>query len=221
MGVLSMRRRGAGEKGSKYLMTAKSNPEVFPICVAQGWCGADGMTYEDAANVTDIGTVFRSNANITHFEEFQYFGVTSIAQYAFSSCTNLEVIKLPNSITTIGTYAFYSSNNLKIITLPDSLEILRNRVLARCGSLLYVDIPASVTSIYAGVFTYNGSNNTNIQYIKVYPITPPSIAASGTDKILDGTNNCPVYVPDESVSAYKTAWSDVAGRIKPLSEFVQ
>ena len=56
-------------------------------------------------------------------------------------------------------------------------------------------------------------------YIKLYPTTPPSIVVSGTNKILDGTNDCPIYVPDESVEAYITAWSDVASRIKPLSAF--
>jgi hypothetical protein len=60
-----------------------------------------------------------------------------------------------------------------------------------------------------------------MQYIKLYPTTPPSIIASTGYKILDGTNNCPVYVPDASVNAYKTAWSDVASRIYPLSEFVE
>ena len=86
---------------------------------------------------------------------------------------------------------------------------------------MYLDIPASVTSISAVAFLYGSSNNGSMQYIKCLPTTPPSIVASGTNKILDGTNNCPVYVPDASVNAYKTAWSDVAGRIKPLSEFVE
>lgn len=198
MTALTMRRRGAGEKKSKYLMTAESNPEVFPICVAQGWCSSEGMTYEEAAAVTNVSTYFQRNRDITHFEEFQYFGITSLVTYAFWKATNLEVIKLPNSVTSIDGRAF-----------------------AQCDSLLYLDIPASVTSISAVAFLYGSSNNGSMQYIKCLPTTPPSIVASGTNKILDGTNNCPVYVPDASVNAYKTAWSDVAGRIKPLSEFVE
>ena len=58
-----------------------------------------------------------------------------------------------------------------------------------------------------------------MEYIKVYATTPPSIVAATGYKILDGTNDCPIYVPDESVEAYITAWSDVASRIKPLSAF--
>lgn len=197
MSILTMRRRGAGAKGSKYLMTTKSNPQVFQICLDNGWCSAEGMTYEDARKVTSYAsTTFQKNNGITHFNEFQYFGVTSIVVYSFWQDKNLKVIKLPNNVTTINSRAF-----------------------AQCDSLLYIDIPASVTSISAGAFIYNASNNGSMQYIKCMPTTPPSIVAASTDKILDGTNNCPIYVPDESVEAYITAWSDVADRIKPLSAF--
>lgn len=198
MSILSMRRRSVGAKKSNYLMTATSNPEVFAICLAQGWCSADGMTYEEAAAVTNISDYFNSNNKIVHFDELKYFGITSIPNYAFFRDTKLKVIKLPNTIT-----------------------VINGRAFSQCDSLLYLDIPASVTSISASAFIYGSSNNGSMQYIKCMPTTPPSIVASGTNKILDGTNNCPVYVPDESVNAYKTAWSDVEDRIFPLSEFVE
>ena len=177
-------------------MTMESNPQVFQICLDKGWCSAEGMTYQDARKVTNISDYFNANNNITHFEELEYFGITSIPNYAFFRDTKLKVIKLPNTITAINGRAF-----------------------SQCDSLLYLDIPASVTSISASAFIYGSSNNGSMLYIKLYPTTPPSIVVSGTNKILDGTNNCPVYVPDESVEAYITAWSDVADRIKPLSAF--
>ena len=200
MSILSMRRRAvqSGSPAITYLILEKDNKPVYKVCVDNGLCGAEGMTYEEAAAITNIRDYFQRNNSITHFEELQYFGITSIAVYAFWQDTNLEVIKLPNSVTSIG-----------------------NRAFAQCGSLLYIDIPSSVTSISAGAFLYGSSNNGSMQYIKCMPTTPPSILASGTNKILDGTNNCPVYVPDSSVAAYKTAWSDVASRIYPISEFVQ
>ena len=199
--MILINRRRAAQSGSPvitYLILEEDNKPVYDKCVEQGWCGVEGMTYEQAAAVTNISTYFQRNNSITHFEELQYFGITSIEVYAFWQDTNLEVIKLPNSLTTIGSRAF-----------------------AQCDSLLYIDIPASVTSISAGAFTYNASDNGSMQYIKCMPTTPPSIVAASTNKILDGTNNCPVYVPDASVNAYKTAWSDVASRIYPLSEFIE
>lgn len=47
-------------------------------------------------------------------------------------------------------------------------------------------------------------------------VTPPSL---GSNSYL--TKLTTVYVPDESVSAYKSAsvWSGIAAKIKPLSEY--
>ena len=195
-----MRRRSAHSSSPAitYLITERDNKPVYDKCVEHGLCGVDGMTYEQAAAVTNISDYFNANNNIIHFKELEYFGITSIPTYAFFRDTKLKVIKLPNTITAINGRAF-----------------------SQCNSLLYLDIPASVTSISTSAFTYQSSNNGSMQYIRCMPTTPPSIVVSGTNKILDGTNNCPVYVPDASVNAYKTAWSDVASRIYPLSEFVE
>lgn len=43
--------------------------------------------------------------------------------------------------------------------------------------------------------------------------TKPPILYSA---VFDGTNNCPIYVPAESVEVYKTAWSGYADRIQPI-----
>ena len=49
------------------------------------------------------------------------------------------------------------------------------------------------------------------------PTTPPTL---GGTSIFDNMNNNPIYVPDNSVTAYQTAqyWSEYASRIKPISE---
>ena len=49
------------------------------------------------------------------------------------------------------------------------------------------------------------------------PVTPPIMSNTSS---LTSTNNCLIYVPDESVNAYKTAtnWTTVASRIHPISE---
>jgi hypothetical protein len=188
-----MRRRSVVEKKSKYLMTAESNPEVFTICLAQGWCSAEGMTYEEAAAVISIPNDSFSNKGLIHFREFKFFSVTDL------------------------TYTFFRNTNLQFIELPSTLTRISHSTFAQCN-LAYLDIPENVATISTSAFN-NG--NRSMQYIIVRRTTPPSIQVSGSYKILDSTNNCPVYVPDESVNAYKTAWSDVASRIKPLSEFVQ
>jgi hypothetical protein len=194
--MMLINRRRAAQSGSpapNYLMTATSNPEVFPICVEQGWCSAEGMTYEEAAAVTSIPSNLFENKGLIHFREFKYFSVTDLV-YTFNRNTTLQFIELPNTLTRIS-----------------------NSTFAQCN-LAYLDVPENVATISTSAFN-NG--NRSMQYIIIRRTTPPSIQTSGSYKILDGTNNCPVYVPDASVNAYKTAWSDVASRIYPLSEFVE
>ena len=47
--------------------------------------------------------------------------VTSIGDYAFCSCENLETVKLPESIISIGASAFSNCANLRLINIPSSV----------------------------------------------------------------------------------------------------
>lgn len=207
-----MRRRGAVEKKSKYLMTEASNPEVFAICLAQGWCSSDGMTYEDAANISNIGVVFRNNKDIKTFEELKFFGITTLPNNCFWGCSNLTSIKLPAGITSVGNYAFRETA-ITSVSLPNIVTI-GDYAFYNCTELLTIEIGDKVTSI--------GGNSlrgiTKCQYIKIGATTPPAI---GNGNSFNSTLS--IYVPDLSVSSYKSAnyWSLAAEKIKPISEFVQ
>ena len=48
-------------------------------------------------------------------------GTKTIADYAFSSCTGVTSITIPDSVTSIGDDAFSGSTGLKNITIPDSV----------------------------------------------------------------------------------------------------
>lgn len=76
---------------------------VRQIC-ADNWGDKVGITKEQAAAVTSIGTVFSGNTEITRFNELNKFSkVTSLAAKAFFGCVNLEEVGLEN-ITTINGY---------------------------------------------------------------------------------------------------------------------
>lgn len=99
------------------------DPAVRDICVANfDTDGDDKVSIEEAAAVTDIGTLFKGNTEITSFNEFKYFtGVTSVGNnQGFMNTTNLQNIKLPDSLVTIGAGAFYNTKLINL-SLPDSV----------------------------------------------------------------------------------------------------
>ena len=78
------------------------DPYVKAICVQNWDTNEDGeLSYEEAAAVRSVESVFYNNQAILTFKEFKYFtGVTSLTN-AFYGCKNLFRIELPNSIESI------------------------------------------------------------------------------------------------------------------------
>lgn len=60
-----------------------------------------------------------------------------IYDYAFSGCTNLTRIEIPNSVTSIGNYAFRYCEGLTSITIPNSVTRIGSGAFLECNSLTY------------------------------------------------------------------------------------
>ena len=83
-----------------------------------------------------------------------------------------------------------------------------------CTDMTEIILPENITSI--GTAAFNGC--TGLSSITCMAGTPPTLGSTG---VFLRTNNCPIYVPDESLESYQTAWSNITGmasRLKGISE---
>ena len=189
----------------------------------------DSGLHTNKFNATIVSHTFENGVGTIEFED----DVTSIGSYAFYNCGNMTSIDIPNSVTTIGGDAFRSCSNLTSVTIPNSVTNIGGDAFNGCSSLTSVTIPNSVTSIVNGAF-YNCSSLTSVtipnsvtsisesafEYcsglisVTVEATTPPTLGSL----VFDNTNNCPIYVPSDSVQTYRTApnWSTYASRIQAI-----
>ena len=137
--------------------------------------------------------------------------VTTIGNSMFSGCSSLVEIVIPSGVTTIGNQAFYNCISLVEISIPNNVTTIGDRAFENCAQLASVAIPSSVTTIGYQAF-YKCSNLTSIT---VSAITPPDAGSS----CFANTNDCPIYVPADSVETYKTAayWGEYASRIQAIA----
>ncbi len=73
--------------------------------------------------------------------------VTNIESRAFEKCTKLENITIPNSVKKIGTYSFLDCESLTNINIPNGILSIENGTFMSCNKLTEIKIPSSVTSI--------------------------------------------------------------------------
>lgn len=122
---------------------------------------------------------------------------------------NATTVTIPDSVTEIGCAAFLGCVTLTSVTIPEGVTEIGSQAFSVCTSLTSVTIPASVTSVSYLAFAYCSS----LKEVYCKPTTPPT----GDDLMFyDNASGRKIYVPTESVDAYKSAecWSDYADYIE-------
>lgn len=156
---------------------------------------------------------------------------TSIGSGTFRGCQNLTSVTIPNSVTSIGQnaidtevielycdmqiiYSFSSTNNamgIENLIIGDSVQSLSDGAFHDRANLTSVIIGAGVTNIEDGVCY----GCTNLASVTIKATTPPTLGNNAFNKNASGRK---IYVPAESVDAYKTAsaWSRYADVIQAI-----
>lgn len=151
------------------------------------------------------------NENLTQITSEMLDDVVTLRSYAFFNSILTSVI-IPNTVTTIGDHAFAGSDSLTSITIPASVTSIGKYAFEVCSSLESITLPNSVTSIGDYAFGHCDA----LTSVTVQNPYPPSL---GQDIFVFGNENLVIYVPSESVQAYKAAygWSEHADRIQAIS----
>jgi len=80
--------------------------------------------------------------------------VVAIGASAFSGCTKMESIVLPESIQLIEEYAFYRCTKLLDIHIPSGVKVIENNAFKNCEHLRYIYLPDTLESLGATAFAY-------------------------------------------------------------------
>ncbi|MBO5855210.1 MAG: leucine-rich repeat protein [Alistipes sp.] len=210
-------------------LTSITLPECVTSIGKQAFYDCDGLTeFTIPDSVTEVGAnafyTCDKLASVTIGDS-----VTSIGDYAFYDCYSLTSVNIPDSVTTIGYQTFNSCGSLTEFTgkfaedngrilvvdgvltafapagiteynIPDSVTTIEDYAFNWCSRLTSVNIPDSVTEIGSYAFYYC----TSLKQVYCYATIPPSLGSSAFSSNASGRR---IYVYEECVELYKSAWS--------------
>ncbi len=122
------------------------------------------------------------------------YSVTSIGQFAFSSCSGITSVEIPNSVTAIMGGAFKGCSGLTSIVIPNSVRYIKGSAFYNCSGLTSIVIPNSVKSIEQKAFS-GCYGLTTLCFLGNIPSLSYSIFAGVS-------SSCKVYVPHGSKESY-------------------
>ena len=162
----------------------------------------------------DIAEIAIIPATIINELDGKTYPVTETASMSLYNCKNLKYFITENgsNLKKIGDFTFMACENLTNIDIPDGVESIGYMAFQECYSVISIELPKTILSIGDMAF----QNCTNLISITSFASIPPTLNSATLSIVPKLTN---IYVPAESVGAYKTAsvWSSYADIITAIA----
>ncbi len=113
-------------------------------CAFKGCKELEDVTIPENSNLTIIGGCAFEDCEKLRELDISTTQIEQIDGLAFTKCSTLEEIKLPETLNEIGEKAFYECSVLSEITLPKNLTEIGAGAFGLCTSLKTVNIPATL-----------------------------------------------------------------------------
>ena len=187
-------------------LTSLQFPSNLTSIGASAFAGCKGLTsLQFPSGLTFIGgAAFEDCTSLVSLQLPS--GLTSIGSAAFENCTSLVSLQLPSGLTSIGSAAFAYCSGLTTLQFPSGLTSIGVRAFQNCTGLTSLELPSGLTKIEEGAFW--GCSNINSIY--AYMPDPPLFDGEAKDFPTCFNENCTLYVPKKSYTAYIVApgWGD-------------
>jgi hypothetical protein len=161
----------------------------------------------------------------THLRDYAFYAtcfssitipttVSAIGRDSFAVNICLTSITIPDSVQYLGTYVFQGDGALETVIIGSGISEIQNRTFSGCRALTGITIPSGVTSIGNSVF----DGCSALTEMTFEGLTPPTLGNTG-NSLGSTAYTFPIYVPCQSLDAYKTAFGEAyAPRIQCKEE---
>ena len=136
-------------------------------------------------------------------------GVTSIGDYAFTSCLSLTSITLPKSVTSIGDGAFFNCDGLTNITIPESVTHIGSSAFNHCSNLTSITVSENSQLTSIGSSAFSDCNN-------LTSITIPEnsqLTSIGSSAFSGCSNLASITIPKSVTSIGDKAFHGCGGKV--------
>ena len=193
------------------------NPALYTESDGVKYVGSENHPYSVLISVTDkSSTTYEIEAGSTRIIAYGAFsgcsrlysitipdGVKNINSYAFSGCTLLCRVVISDGVASIGDSAFKGCTNLTDVKIPDGITVIDRSTFQDCTSLTEIDIPNSVITI--GNSAFEGC--TSLTEIDI----PNSVTTIGNYAFEGCTSLTSVVIPDSVTSIGSYAFYECTG----------